>query len=210
MHAKNLMAVFACLCASLSIGAAAQTPIPEISAVFVAGKVAGNQYTNDYFGPTLTTTDAEFTKGGFISSEGKRARLIDAEANAKKWEDKYSVAILTDALSANPLIHSPAQYLRSARQQFQKEGLVTVQEESPVHDLRFAVDALDREDHGRRPATLPGDVYDILEGSHRVVAGGGAFAGTAKRDRFENGDFQEPTEVIRGPDRSHPCQAWGL
>ena len=122
MHAKNLMAVFACLCASLSIGAAAQTPIPEISAVFVAGKVAGNQYTNDYFGPTLTTTDAEFTKGGFISSEGKRARLIDAEANAKKWEDKYSVAILTDALSANPLIHSPRSTSGVLVSSFKKKG----------------------------------------------------------------------------------------
>ena len=70
MHAKNLMAVFACLCASLSIGAAAQTPVPEISTVFAAGKVAGNQYTNDYFGLTLTTIDAEFTKGGFIVGVG--------------------------------------------------------------------------------------------------------------------------------------------
>ena len=133
MDAKNVVAVFVvCLCASISIGASAQAPIPDISSVFAAGKIAGKQYTNDYFGLTLTTTNAEFTKGGFISSQGKRARLIDAEANAKKWEGKYSIAILADALSANPLIRSPEQYLRSVRHQLEKEGLVTVQEESPV------------------------------------------------------------------------------
>jgi len=169
--------------------------MPEISAVFVAGKVAGNQYTNDYFSLTLTTPDAEFTIGGFISSQGKRACLIDAEANARKWEDKRSVAILADALSANPLIHSPAQYLRSARHQFEKQGLVTVQEESPVHDLRFAVDALDHEDHGRRPATLPGDDTTFLKGHIVSLQGEAPSLEKAKRDRFENGDFQEPTEV---------------
>jgi hypothetical protein len=132
MNAKNVMAVFVvCLCASISIGASAQAPIPDISSVFAADKIAGNQYTNDYFGLTLTTTNAEFSKGGFISSQRKRARLIDAEANAKKW-DKYSIAILADALSANPLIRSPEQYPRSIRHQLEKEGLVTVQEESPV------------------------------------------------------------------------------
>jgi hypothetical protein len=105
---------------------------PTFPACSAAGKVAGNQHTNDYFGLTLATTNAEFTKGGFISSQGKRARLIDAEANAKKWDDKYSIAILADALSANPLIRSPEQYLRSVRHQLEKEGLATVQEESPV------------------------------------------------------------------------------
>ncbi|MBZ5652222.1 MAG: hypothetical protein LAO18_17270 [Acidobacteriia bacterium] len=61
------------------------------------------------------------------------------EANAKNWQNKYSIAILADALSANPLIHSPDQYLRSVRHQFEKEGLVTVQEESPIEisGLRF-------------------------------------------------------------------------
>src|SRR6476646_8180467 len=108
-----------------------QTPIKDISAVFAEGKVSGNQYKNDYFGLTLTPAGAQFTQGGFISSQGKRARLVDARASAKNWEDRYSIAILADALSANPLIHSPDQYLRSVCHQFEREGLVTVQEESP-------------------------------------------------------------------------------
>src|SRR4029077_13689835 len=112
------------LCASISIGASAQAPIPDISSVFAAGKIAGNQYTNDYFGHPPPPTQSS-PKGGFISSQVKRARLIDAEANAKKWEDKFSIAILADALSANPLIRSPEQYLRSVRHQLEKEGLVT-------------------------------------------------------------------------------------
>ena len=73
----------------------AQTPIKDISAVFAEGKVEDNQYKNDYFGLTLTPIGAEFTQGGFVSSQGKRARLIDAQANAKNWEDKYSIAIIT-------------------------------------------------------------------------------------------------------------------
>lgn len=117
----------------------AQTAVKDISAVFAEGKVTGNQYKNDYFGLTLTPAGAEFTKGGFVAPEGQRARLVDAEANAKKWEDKYSIAILADALSANPLIHSPEQYLRSVRHGFEREGLVTVEAESPIEisGIRF-------------------------------------------------------------------------
>jgi hypothetical protein len=130
MKARILAILVLCVHVARATGAPAQTP--DISAVFAEGKVTGNQYKNDYFGLTLTTNDALFTKGGFISSQGKRARLIDAEAKAKRWEDKYSIAILADALSANPLIHSPEQYLRSVRHQFEKEGLTTVQEESAI------------------------------------------------------------------------------
>jgi hypothetical protein len=118
--------------ALLSTTAASQSSVPDISVVYAQGKVEGYQYKNDYFGLTLTTPEAEFTKGGFISSQGKRARLIDAEANATKREDKYSVAILADALSGNPLIQSPTQYLRSVRHQFEREGLATIQEKSSL------------------------------------------------------------------------------
>jgi hypothetical protein len=122
------------VCATLAV-TTAQTPIKDISVVYAEGRVTGNQYRNDqyrndYFGLTLTPVGGKFTEGGFISSQGKRARLIDVEANAKNWEDKYSIAIRADALSANPLIHSPDQYLRGVRHQLEKEGLLTVQEES--------------------------------------------------------------------------------
>jgi hypothetical protein len=117
---------------SLAVTVAAQTSTRDIAAVFAEGEVDGNEYRNDYFGLTLRPVGAEFAKGGFISSQGKRARLIDAEANAKKWEDKYSIAVLADALSANPLIHSPEQYVRSVRHQFEKEGMQTVEQESSI------------------------------------------------------------------------------
>jgi hypothetical protein len=110
----------------------AQTPTKDISAIFAQGKVSGNEYKNDYFGLTLTPIHAQFTQGGFVSPDGKRARLIDAESNAKDWEDKYSIAVLADALSANPMVHSPTQYVRSVRHQFEREGMTTVQEEAPI------------------------------------------------------------------------------
>ena len=135
---RKALAGLAFVCASWAV-ATAQSSIKDISAVYAEGRVTGNQYRNDYFGLTLTTVGGNFTQGSFISSQGKRARLVAVEANAKNWQNKYSIAILADALSANPLIHSPDQYLRSVRHQFEKEGLVTVQEESPIEisGLRF-------------------------------------------------------------------------
>ncbi len=117
----------------------AQKAEQNISAVYAEGKVSGNHYENEYFGLTLTPTNALFTKGGFVSSQRTRARLIDAEANADRWEDKYSIAVLADTLSDSPLIHSPDDYVRYIRHQFEKEGMTTVQAESPIEisGLRF-------------------------------------------------------------------------
>jgi len=108
-----------------------QTSSPkDISYVYAQGKVVGQEYRNEYFGLTLAPENAQFTAGAFVSTEGKRARLVDAQANSKNWEDKYEIAILADALAANPLVHSPEQYVRAVRHQLEKEGLVTVSEES--------------------------------------------------------------------------------
>jgi hypothetical protein len=128
----KLPTAFCVLSMFLVAGTEAQGPVKDISAVFAEGKVGGTQYKNDYFGLTLTPTGAEFTQGGFLSSQGKRARLVDAEANAKEWKDKFSIAVLADALSANLLVRSPEQYVRSVRHQLEREGLTTVQEESPI------------------------------------------------------------------------------
>jgi uridylate kinase len=119
--------------ASVPATTKAQTPIKDISAVFAEGKINGNEYNNDYFGLTLTPVNAQFTQGSFANSGGSRARLINAEANTKNFEDRYSIAILAAALSANPLVRSPEQYVRSVRHQFeQREGMSTVQEESAI------------------------------------------------------------------------------
>jgi hypothetical protein len=138
--------------ASVAVNPTAQTPTKDASAVFAEGKISGKEYKNEYFGLTLTTVDAQFTEEGFVSPRGTRARLIDAEANAKNWEDRYSISMLADALSANPLVRSPAQYVRSVRHQFeQREGMVTVQEETPIEisGLQFVGAALKVTQEGR-------------------------------------------------------------
>jgi hypothetical protein len=113
--------------------AAGQTATKDIKAIFDEGKIADGRYTNAYFGLTLTlSTNARFTQGGFVSSQGKRARLVAAERNSENWNDRYEVAVLADTLSANPLISSPDQYVRSVRHQFEREGSETVQAESPA------------------------------------------------------------------------------
>src|SRR5260370_37414966 len=81
----------------------------DILFVHAQGKISGQEYRNDYFGLTLVAENAQFTAGAFVSSQGKRARLVDAQANSKNWEDKYEIAILADALADNPLVHSPEQ-----------------------------------------------------------------------------------------------------
>jgi hypothetical protein len=132
------------VCASLAV-TPAQTAVKDISAVCAEGRVTGNQYRNDYFGLTLTPVGGNFTQGSFISSQGKRARLVAVEANAKNWENKYSIAILADALSANPLIHSPEQYLRSVRRKFKKRSGNHPGRISP-RDIGFAICPGDNED----------------------------------------------------------------
>ena len=135
----------------LVVGAAAQPQIEDISRVFSQGEIKNDEYRNDYFGLTLTPVGAKFTKGSFISPEGKRARLVDAADDAKNWGDKYSIAILADALSANPAIHSPSQYLRSVRHQLEKEGMTTFREETPrkVSSLDFVESVMKVSEQGR-------------------------------------------------------------
>ena len=130
MRVANLM-VLSFFLVIFGTAAKGQTSTKDISAVFAEGKVSGNEYKNDYFGLTLTPAGAQFVEG-FISSAGTRARLIEADANVKNWEDRYSIAVLADALSANPLVQSPAHYARSLRHQLEREGMTTAQEESPI------------------------------------------------------------------------------
>lgn len=123
----------------------------DISAVYAEGKVNGNEYKNDYFGLTLRAEGGRFTGGGFVSSDGKRARLVDMQANPDAWKDKFEIAVLADSLAANPTIHSPEQYVRSARHQFEKEGMETEKVESPaeVSGLSFVRAVLKINDGGR-------------------------------------------------------------
>ena len=140
---KSILGVLACLLVtSLAIArVAGQTSnsIKDISLIYAEGKITGDQYTNEYFGLVLKPVGAQFTKGGFISPQGKKARLIAAEANAEKWEDKYSIAVLADALSVHPSVRSPEQYLRGVQSHFQGLGSVLVQDSTPVEvsGIRF-------------------------------------------------------------------------
>jgi len=104
---------------SVALVYAQDNPTKDISAVYAEGKVSGSEYKNDYFGLTLSAGSGQFTAGGFVSSEGKRARLVDVQANPDNWQDKFEIAALADTLAANLLVHSPEQYARSVRHQFE-------------------------------------------------------------------------------------------
>jgi hypothetical protein len=125
-------------------------PTKDISEVYAGGKVNGNEYTNDYFGLTLLAGSGQFTAGGFVSAEGRRARLVDVEANPENWQGKFEIAVLADLLAANPLIHSPEQYVRAVRHQFEQQGMETEKAESPteVAGLTFVRAVLKVSDSG--------------------------------------------------------------
>jgi hypothetical protein len=87
---------------SVALVYAQDKPARDISAVYAEGKVSGNEYTNAYFGLTLLAGSGKFTEGGFVSTDGKRARLVDVQANPDNWHDKFEIAVLADSLAANP------------------------------------------------------------------------------------------------------------
>jgi len=100
--------------------------------VFAEGKISGPEYKNGYFALTLTAAPGQFTQGSFVSSEGKRARLVDVLNNSSNSQDKFEITVLADSLAANPLVHSPEQYARSVRHQFEKQGMETEKVESSI------------------------------------------------------------------------------
>ena len=109
-----------------------QKPTKDISAVYAEGKISGTEYKNEYFGLTLSAAPGQFTQGGFVSSEGKRARLVDVQNKSSNFGGRFEIAVLADSLAANPMEHSPEQYARSVRHQFEKQGMETEKAESPI------------------------------------------------------------------------------
>ncbi len=128
---------------------AQSTATKGVAAVYAAGKISGNDYTNDYFGLTLSSAGGHFTKGGFADSE--RARLVDVQANPDNLQDRFEIAVLADSLSANPQVHGPQQYAGAVRHQFEKEGMETVSVESPteVSGVTFMRSVLKVSDDGQ-------------------------------------------------------------
>jgi hypothetical protein len=96
------------------------------------GRISGTEYKNEYFGLTLTAAPGQFTQCGFLSSEGKRARLVDVENNSSNFQDKFELTVLADSLAANPLLHAQEEYVRSVRHQFEKQGMETEKVESHI------------------------------------------------------------------------------
>lgn len=125
-------AIISLLCFGLSLASAQDRATKNISAIYAEGKVSGNEYVNKYFGITLSSEHGTFTQGGFVSPAGTRARLIDVQYNAASWQNKFSIAVLADSLSANPLVRAPEEYVRAVRHQFEKQGMITVRTESTV------------------------------------------------------------------------------
>jgi hypothetical protein len=150
MKTTKTLALLFSLCAPL-VPCSSQDSPKDISTIYAQGKTEGHVYRNDYFGLTLTVDEAQFTKGSFVNSEGKRARLVDAEASATNWEQRYEIAVLADLLSKNPSIHSAGQYVRAVCHGFENEGWKTIelQFDTEVSGISFSGAALEMSEQGR-------------------------------------------------------------
>jgi hypothetical protein len=67
-----------------------------------------------------------------LSTEGKRARLVDAQTNVKGPEENFGIAVLADQLAVNPAVHSPEQYVRAVRHAFERAGEQTIDEQFSI------------------------------------------------------------------------------
>ncbi len=114
------------------INSFAQFLAEDISSVLRAGKVSPNVYENQYFGLTLTVKNAKFKAGSVINAKEKRARLVDAFVDSASWNDRLTISILVDSKLQNPLVQSADQYVRAVRHQFEREGMATVNAETPM------------------------------------------------------------------------------
>jgi hypothetical protein len=175
----NYLAAALCLFLSSAV-ADAQTPetSSDVKSVVAAGRVNDNLYHNDYFGLTLTAQYGEIAASSFVNNEAQRARLVDVSSKIKSVGPfRYNVGVLIDARTKNPSITSPEQYVRAVRHQFEKEGLVTVQEEFPVElsGVKF-VGAVMR-------ATLGGQTYH--RGMYTTFLNGYIFSFDVKADKAE-------------------------
>jgi hypothetical protein len=114
-------------CASQTVG--------DIKSVVAAGKVVANQYSNEYFGLSVTADNGEIQAPVFVNAEAQRARLMDASALLKVHPFRYSMGVLVDSCAKNPLIHSLEQYVRAVSHQLTKESVETlepIREEFPI------------------------------------------------------------------------------
>jgi TonB family protein len=114
--------------------AASQT-VGDIKSVVAAGKVIANQYSNEYFGLSVTAYNGEIQAPVFVNAEAQRARLMDAFALLKVHPFRYSMGVLVDSCAKNPLIYSLEQYVRAVSHQLTKESVETlepIREEFPI------------------------------------------------------------------------------
>jgi len=107
----------------------------DIKSVIAAGKVVANHYSNEYFGLSVTADNGEIQAPVFVNAEAQRARLMDASSLLKVHPFRYSMGVLVDSCTKNPLIHSLEQYVRAVSHQLTKESVETlepIREEFPI------------------------------------------------------------------------------
>lgn len=104
----------------------------DITVVAASGKIAENQYNNDFFDLVVHAPDATLQLNPVINKNAQRARLVQILAKSRNWEEVYTFAVLADAINNYPGMATPDRYVRSVRHKLEQEGMPTVQEESAI------------------------------------------------------------------------------
>lgn len=110
----------------------AQIPAMDISAVVAAGSVKDDVYSNTYLGLTITVPKGQFTAPALVNVEGHRARLLNAVYDSSECAKNYTFGLMADSLENYPKNMPLTTYVRSVRQQLEKDGLRTHREEFPL------------------------------------------------------------------------------
>lgn len=117
---------------SVAICAAQAPRKADISTVAAAGAISEHRYTNSFFKLTIYAPNATLELTPQVNEGEQRARLVQLLSKQAKWEDTYTFAVLADSLTKYPQLQAPAQYVRSVRQQMERQGLLTVRQEFPI------------------------------------------------------------------------------
>jgi hypothetical protein len=108
------------------------TPKSDISSVVAAGSVNGDIYMNTYFGISLTGPKAHFTTPSSVNVVRQHARLINIVYDSPDGAVNYTLALLADSRDNYPKGMSTTVYVRSARHELERDGLITRREEFPL------------------------------------------------------------------------------
>lgn len=109
----------------------ASFPSPNLPTIIAAGSVTPGKYENRLLGLTLDISQSTYAVPEAARAQ-QHAAIISIGGGSATSHDKYSLDVRLDELIGHQQFHSPAEYVRSAREQFEARGFSILREEFPI------------------------------------------------------------------------------